>query len=51
MLLIESLIYDETVCRGMTYDVAEVLDDGEIYIWDSDGDAYLMYPDEYKVVE
>lgn len=51
MILIESLVTDETVCKGSKYDVAEVLEDGLIYIWDNCGEYYLMYPDEYKEVE
>ena len=46
-----SLIWDDTVCKGSWYDVAEELHDGMIYVWDSSGEYYLLYSDEYEVME
>ena len=48
---VKSLICDETVCTGSWYDVAEELEDGMIYVWDSSGEYYLLYSDEYEVIE
>lgn len=48
---VRSLICDDTVCTGSWYDVVEELEGGSIYVWDSSGEYYLLYPDEYEVIE
>lgn len=48
---IRSLICSDEVSTGSWYDVYEVLDDGQICVMVGCGDEYLMYSDEYEVID
>lgn len=51
MVRVKSLVCTDDLCTGSWYDVAEELDNGNIYVWNSSGEYSLMYPDEYEVIE